>query len=64
MKLTADDFQKVTVTVGKATHVTNPQRPTHTLCGRRWWFECVLGTGYYCVKCQTALAKIYTPTRE
>jgi hypothetical protein len=50
-------FSKVTVTPGKATHVTDPRRPRYTLCGLRWYFNCDHGTGHYCVKCQRALAK-------
>jgi hypothetical protein len=61
MKYTADNFRKVTITAGQATHVTNPEREDHTLCGRRWWFQCHIGTDHYCRTCQRILSKIYKP---
>jgi hypothetical protein len=53
-----DRLNKVTVRIGGATHVTDPERIRYTLCGRRWWFECVIGTDHYCEACQSALARI------
>jgi hypothetical protein len=53
-----DDLRKVTVWAGGATHVTSPWYDGATLCGRRWWFECNLGTYHYCRLCQAKLAKI------
>ena len=58
---TRDWLNKVTVRIGGATHVTDPDRSAYTLCGRRWWFECNIGTGYYCETCQIALSRIYPP---
>ena len=55
------DLIKVTVSPGAATHVRHPTRDNHTLCGRRWWFECHLGTESYCEPCQVALAKLMMP---
>jgi hypothetical protein len=56
-----DRLNKVTVRIGGATHVTHPNRSGYTLCGRRWWFECNIGTDYYCETCQIALSRIYSP---
>jgi hypothetical protein len=52
------DYRKVTVATGnKATHITDPNRDEHTLCGLQWFFDCDQGTDHYCRKCQRILAK-------
>jgi hypothetical protein len=52
----AERFHKVTVSLRRATHVTEHGEPgTKTLCGRAWWFECDLGTDHYCEPCQAKL---------
>jgi hypothetical protein len=59
-----DRLNKVTVRIGGATHVTDPNRSAYTLCGRRWWFECNIGTDYYCEPCQIALSRIQNWTKS
>lgn len=53
-----EDLRKVTVSSGSATHIASPWSKGVTLCGRKYWFDCVIGTDHYCALCQQKLAKI------
>ncbi len=54
------NYVKVTVRQGGATHVAAIQSEPgdKTLCGRKWWFTCDLGTDYYCQHCQVRLGRV------
>lgn len=53
-----EDLHKVTVRINGATHVASPWLVGFTLCGLKWWYQCDLGSDYYCRRCQVKLSKI------